>query len=364
MIQKQDSQRLRIVHIISGDRWAGAEVQAYTLLKEMHKSHDVHAIILNEYLLAEKLRIVGVKVSILDENTLSPWRIFTGLCQLLNESKPDVVHTHRQKENILGSIANRFTVRSRCIRTIHGSPEFQHRGLKLLLHRIDTLCGQWLQDNVIAVSDALGKQLLPIYGSKKVGTVYNGVPHQESSGIPDTIDFKSSAQNKTHVGIIGRLDPVKRIDMFLEMAASLLKLHSNTNWQFHVFGEGKLEAQLKQSAASLNLLENCQFHGHRTDIISCIAHLDVIVMCSDHEGLPMTALEALSLGTKFVCHSVGGLSVLLAEQRDYLVTDHNSAGYASAVVKVLRPTTAAPYLPTAYTIERTCLDTLKYYYHN
>uniref|UniRef100_UPI00257E0BBD hypothetical protein n=1 Tax=Reinekea sp. TaxID=1970455 RepID=UPI00257E0BBD len=83
--------RLRVLHILSGDLWAGAEAQAHTLLKNLRPLCDVSAILLNEGELAKRLRADDIDVTILDEARLSSRKIFTSLRVHIRQLKPDVV---------------------------------------------------------------------------------------------------------------------------------------------------------------------------------------------------------------------------------------------------------------------------------
>jgi L-malate glycosyltransferase len=67
---------------------------------------------------------------------------------------------------------------------------------------------------------------------------------------------------------------------------------------------------------------------------SCIASLDAIIMCSDHEGTPMTALEALALGTPLIAHDVGGLREILKDS-DGRVKNHQPQEYAKFVTRII-----------------------------
>ncbi len=59
-------------------------------------------------------------------------------------------------------------------------------------------------------------------------------------------------------------------------------------------------------------------------------------MCSDHEGMPMTPLEAIACGTPGVAHDVGGLhDILEGETGGLLNADHTPEGYAAAVRQLL-----------------------------
>ncbi len=65
---------------------------------------------MNEGTLADKLRSAGVPVYVLDEQKVAPARIFARLWTILRTWRPDVIHTHREKENILGFIGEPIMV--------------------------------------------------------------------------------------------------------------------------------------------------------------------------------------------------------------------------------------------------------------
>ncbi len=60
---------MRVCHIISGDIWAGAEAQTFSLIKELLSNDeiDISVIIFNEGLLSQKLTASGINVKIIDE---------------------------------------------------------------------------------------------------------------------------------------------------------------------------------------------------------------------------------------------------------------------------------------------------------
>src|SRR6185437_9942163 len=147
---------LRILHVASGDLWAGAEAQACALMSELALMPNtlVAAALMNDGILAGRLRGAGVSVTIFDERRLSAARIFRGLRGLMLIWKPDVVHTHRAKENILGAVAAFTSGRIPSIRTVHGANEQWPRGLVArarhrLLASLDRLCAVHLQRRVI-----------------------------------------------------------------------------------------------------------------------------------------------------------------------------------------------------------------------
>jgi glycosyltransferase involved in cell wall biosynthesis len=341
---------LRVLHIVSGDLWAGAEAQVFTLLSQLQLMAAPKVVLLNPGELADRLRQLNIPVVILPEANMSSLQIFAHLLKIIYTFKPHVVHTHRQKENILGGAAffiNRLLGRAAVsVRTVHGAPEFIPRGLGRVQEYLNTWVGRHIQAQLIAVSEDLQGKLLATFKPNKLTLVRNGVDEQSLRAL---LPADTSAENTVNLGIVGRLEAVKRVDLFLAMAAQLMVLAPEIPWQFHVVGDGSLAAQLKATAVSLGIDDRVQFHGQVNPVAPLLARLNVIVMCSDHEGTPMVALEALALGIPLVAHKVGGLAELLAGREQLLVSDHSPQGYANKLLAYWRAPGEPVHLPHEYT---------------
>lgn len=333
---------IRVLHVISGDLWAGAEAQAYTLISKLVAMPDteVAAVLMNEGELAEKLRGVGATVLVADERKLGPLRILALLRRFMRNWRPDIIHTHREKENVLGALANLIAGNVPSIRTAHGASEHPAwtgwRGARQgIIAGLDRWCARSLQQRIIAVSTELARSLAKELPAGKIVVIENGVDPVDLAALVGAAvtDYRAAEPESVHVGIAGRLVPVKRVDLFLDTAARLEESRPERKWRFHVFGEGPLREQLEDRAAQLGIRDRVTFHGHRQDIAQCIAGLDVIVMCSDHEGMPMIALEAAALGVPTVAHAVGGLLDVAA--KDLLVKEHDAGGYMHGVLSAL-----------------------------
>lgn len=331
---------LRILHIASGDLWAGAEVQAFTLMSHLTRvpGAEIAAVLLNDGMLAAKLRSTGIEVHVIDERQIGAAGILFRLRRVLEIWRPDVVHTHRLKENILGALANRLGPNVPCVRTTHGGNE-RHNGwgarsvFKRAALRLDRWCGRTLQQRVVAVSERLGRDLASSFGADKVIVIENGIDAAAVRSEQGVAEFRAADPDVVHIGIIGRLVPVKRVDLFIGMAVRLKAAQGGRTWRFHVFGDGPLRATLGALAQRLKVADDVVFHGHREDIATCMGGLDVLVNCSDHEGMPMTALEASALGVPLVAHAVGGLPNVVPQE--FLVVRHDAAGYGEGVLRAL-----------------------------
>ena len=154
---------MKILQFASGDLWAGAEVQLYYLSCEIAKYKDIEYIVvlLNEGQLADELRSSGIKVVIFDESSLSSIAIFMKLYKLVRTFRPDVIHTHRSKENVIGGVVSLLSM-AKSVRTAHGASEFTDQPFSLrrfVIGQLDKFAGHFLQKKIVAVSQELSIKL-------------------------------------------------------------------------------------------------------------------------------------------------------------------------------------------------------------
>lgn len=333
---------LKVIHVASGDLWGGAEAQLLTLAKQLQARSNVEVtvVLLNYGQLEERLAEHKISTIVFDEQKMGFLSILVGLIKLFNEKRPQVIHSHRQKENILASLANVLTVRAKCLRTQHGAPEFQYSWRQLhkkIQQRLDTFCGRFLQSKVIAVSEELAEKLKTSFPGIHIEVIENGVDQELLKSNCAIAPFKREQPTARHVGIVGRLVPVKRIDLFLAMAKAFIANEAHdSDVQFHIIGDGPLRVELEQQAESLAISNRVTFHGHINNIADYIFSLDILMMCSDHEGLPMTLLEAMALDTPIISYNAGALVPYLAKEcGGVLSAAHESVAYSDSLKKLL-----------------------------
>jgi len=304
---------IRILHVASGDLWAGAEAQVAQLMGALRRQPDLKlaAVLLNEGELASRIRALEIETHIIPEHSALPYAIYRRLRAFMHHWRPDVVHTHRQKENILGSLAARAAKVPVCIRTVHGAAEFGLKPWQLPrqgVRQLDRWTARKLQQKTVAVSEQLASTLAAALPEASVCVISNGIDVEgtrRAASPPIRL-----AANLSHVAFIGRLVPVKRLDVFLMAAAELLR-HEPDKYLFHIIGDGPLRADLEKLSVTLGISNHCEFHGFQVKAQRWLAAMDCLVLTSDHEGLPMTCLEAMALGVPVVAHAVGGLPSLL-----------------------------------------------------
>ena len=338
----EKSELIKALHIASGDLWAGAEVQLFTLVKTLNTKPDitVEVILLNHGRLEQELEKIGVNVTVLDEEKLNGVKILFRLISALRKIKPDVIHTHRVKENILGCVAALLVGNIPTLRTAHGAPEHKpawHQIPKRAILFVDRLCGRFLQKKIIAVSYDLAEILKKNFPENKIKVIENGVDLITISSIERSVDLDINPESSYRIGMAGRLVPVKRVDIFIKAAAELLSNHPELNISFHIFGDGPLQTELTALNLKLNTEKEVCFEGHCENIQQELADLDVLLITSDHEGLPMVLLEAMALKTPVIAHAVGGIPKVLNQgECGSLVLKHQPSAYADAIYHLIK----------------------------
>ncbi|SFM53716.1 glycosyltransferase [Marinobacter zhejiangensis] len=336
MTMTNQASPLVVTHIVSGDIWAGAEAQVYTLCKALAETNGIvtTAVVFNEGILSQKLQALGIHVEIADETRLNGFQIIGRIRRHCLDYKTQVVHTHGFKENVLGIAGKELARVPSSVRTIHGNPETQAKSLtKRLTHKLDIVLSRYRQQAIIAVSTQLYESLTPLFPGK-VHKIFNFIDIDALRRSHAAMEIEPVPSATKVLGIVGRLMPVKRIDIFIKTIAELNR--QGICCLGVIIGSGPLEAELKQLVQDLDIGDLISFKGFVNPAFQEIRELDVLLMTSDHEGLPMTLLEALALETPVVAHCVGGIPEVLGNGANgWLVDAQSPQTYASKLAPLL-----------------------------
>lgn len=341
MATSDSDKKLVVTHIVSGDIWAGAEAQAFQLISGLQANGVIKptAVVFNSGVLFDKLEALGIDVTLADESALSPLGQIKAICKHLREHSTDILHTHGFKENVLGTAARYLTGVKRSVQTIHGSPESQstwRAPKKKLTHLLDRVMTGFCQDAVVAVSQHLKTVLEPRYPNKTV-VIRNFIDTDEIlTAPPEQPDDLRQLDTPYRITLVGRCVPVKRIDLFIDTIASLRNDHK-LEVEGSICGDGPLLETMKQYANTKGVAKFIHFRGFVQDMEPEWASIDALVMPSDHEGLPMTLLEALLRKVPVVAHNAGGIpEVLDFGNSGVLVDNHSATGYADKLAQLIK----------------------------
>jgi L-malate glycosyltransferase len=305
---------MRVCHIMSADLWAGAEVQLATTAASLMNQPGVQlsAVLLNEGQLASELRRLGVPVAVVDETRTNALGIVFALVKFLREQRIELVHTHRYKDTVLGLMAARIAGVPHAVRTMHGlrEPMTGWAHVKFGVYEaLEKRALHYCADQVIAVSKHMAGILRRSgYPADRITHIHNGIDvgAVRSTRHQQDVRRELGVDPETYlIGTVGRLSPVKGHSGFLR--AARLVLHKQPRAKFLIVGDGPLSAELHAMAVALRIDGACLFAGHRTDVHDLLSAMNVFVLPSLSEGIPMALLEAMALGVPVVATSVGGV---------------------------------------------------------
>lgn len=223
---------------------------------------------------------------------------------------PLVVHSHNLAAWQYAALAARG-IGVPHVHTEHGSNP-HHGGL------INRLRNRFLlraTDAIVAVSrDTAGeltaKQRIP---AGRILVIPNGVSlvHaapsraqvRERLGIPGDV---------TVIGTVGRLAEIKGQDRLIRAFAAMDGIG---NAQLLIVGDGPRRDALKELASELGVSDRTIFSGFRPDARDCLAALDLFVLPSRSEGLPVALLEAMAADIPVAATSVGDVAQVLDSGR-------------------------------------------------
>jgi glycosyltransferase involved in cell wall biosynthesis len=252
-----------------------------------------------------------------------------------------ILHAHRYKENFIGALLACAEPRVRLVKTQHGRTETLPgiAGAKQwLAHTIDRLTMRYADDVVISVSSQLTGYLNKYVSPDRIAVIPNGIDLASVNcalSRPEAKKQLGIPEDARVVGFVGRLERVKRLDIFVHTAHEILKQVAST--KFVIAGSGREEKHLRQLIAQQGLEDHFILLGHHDDTSAIVRAMDLLLLTSDHEGLPMILLEAMALGTLVIAHKVGGIpEVLTHRQTGFLFEDRNPTTVARLCIEALQ----------------------------
>lgn len=212
-----------------------------------------------------------------------------------------IVHSHFcQMDAIIFPIAKKYGVQH-CISHSHNT-KFSDYKIRAIRNRIMCIPIKKVADTWAACSIKAGRAL---YGknfinSEKKLIITNAVDCDKYSYKPDIrnkLRKQMGLSNKVVIGNVGSLKPQKNQKYLLEIFAQLLKISTDKEkYRLLIVGDGNLKEELVNYASKLNISKYVSFLGQRNDVEQLLQVMDIFVLPSLYEGLPVIGIEAQAAG--------------------------------------------------------------------
>ncbi|MEP6890769.1 MAG: glycosyltransferase [Nitrospirota bacterium] len=310
---------ISICHVAIGDLWAGAEVQLKVLLSKLVQKQEFNlsVILFNGGRLGKEIQELGIPVTVFPETKWTSARIFFELIRMFKESDVQLVHTHKYKDTILAAPAARLCGITHVVRTVHGlrEPFEGMQALKMSLYEsIERSVHRHCVEAVIGVSSQIERKYQAGSDVSRVTCIRNGIDLEGKPVRTDRWRTRKDLNVDSEtclIGTVGRLTPVKGI-LYLLQATRML-LHQGASVKVLVVGDGGIRKDLETQTRALGISENVVFLGHREDTEELLQALDIFVLPSLSEGIPMALLEAMAASRAVVASRVGGIPEIVED---------------------------------------------------
>jgi glycosyltransferase involved in cell wall biosynthesis len=143
----------------------------------------------------------------------------------------------------------------------------------------------------------------------------------------------SENANQTIVGAMARLVPQKGVDLLIRTVSSVSSEFPNV--RYVIAGDGPMEQDLKALAKAEGVADRVEFAGYVDDCHAFLASLDVFVLPSRWEGLPLVVLLAGAVGTPVVSFDVGGVGEVIDGRTGWLVSGGDVDALTSTIIACL-----------------------------
>jgi glycosyltransferase involved in cell wall biosynthesis len=290
--------------------------------------------------MAAELKALPLKVFPVRAVQWSAFQEIGRLWGILRSFRPDILHCHLFRATLVGAPLARLAGVPVVLETYHGREVWRHGPLQGRFF-VDRFISRYV-DHTIAVSEAAARFLREGKGipSQKITVIPNGrdlhtfVPGNEHTkralqqrlGIPDSAPV---------LGVVGRLEAQKGHRFLVEALPQVLTDFPDT--RLLLVGEGSLRSTLEAQVSTLGIRNRVIFAGFQPDISAYLDAMDIVVLPSLHEGMPLVAIEAAAMAKPMVATAVDGTAEVVQHgTTGLLVPPAAPAPLAEAILTLLR----------------------------
>lgn len=334
----------KITFIITGLAVGGAETMLLKLLQNIDRSiFNVSVICLSSRgALAEKFELNNIKVYTLNMKAGLPSPIkFIKLLKLLHYLKPELVQTWMYHADLLGGLASRLLNVRPVVWNIRQA-DISLQGTKKLTSIIMKICAfisNYIPAQILTCSNLAYKVHSEIgYNRDKMDVIPNGFDleffqrdHKARLYLRSELGIPSQAPV---IGIVGRYDPLKNHQGFIDMAQKVLVAKPNTHFLLAGTGIDHDNPFLVEAIAHTGNVSNFHLLGRRDDIPAVMSTLDVLVSSSHSEAFPNVLGEAMACEVPCAVTDVGD-SAEIVGSTGRVVAAGNMDALANKVLELL-----------------------------
>ena len=327
--------RVKVLQLISSGGYYGAESMLLNLCASQEQSGCENSLLIFYNVRVpnvefyERARRRGLSVRMVHCNGRADWRAVRQIEEYIQEDAVDLVHTHGYKADLYGYLAAwrcHKPVVATCHNWVGGTAAlgiYNHLD-RMALKKFNALA---------AVSEKVAQRLLAFgVPAEKIKTIANGID-VAAFERPEPLPLLK-AEGGPVVGVVARLDLQKGFEYLLRAARKLCKTFPGL--KIVIVGEGPDRSAIEEMIGEYGLQSKVILAGQQSNMPVFYAAMDICVLPSLNEGLPMTILEAMAASKPVIATRVGAIpSVIKDGEHGLLVDPKDSEGLRNAIASLL-----------------------------
>jgi glycosyltransferase involved in cell wall biosynthesis len=327
---------MKIVQILPSLDLGGMERLAVDLARQQKAEGHEPSIYCTSHpgLFAPEAEAAGVPVHSFGKTTGFSLRLVRDLVRRLRADRPHVLHAHNALVLHYALAAARLAGVPVVVNTRHGG----NMNWDPHCERIWRCCVPWA-DAVIFISEGVRDYYVTRdhLARRNTSVIYNGINLHKFSARPAPL---ATTLSRFRVGCVGRLVPAK--DHVTLIRAFALVASMMPDAELHILGDGPCRPVISQTAESLGIANQVFLHGVSHDVAGFLSTLDLFVLSSIDEGLPISLMEAMAAGLPVVSTRLTGLTELAPEN---VVAGYCPPGQPDSLAEHILRAAARPDLP-------------------
>ncbi|GBC84981.1 GDP-mannose-dependent alpha-(1-6)-phosphatidylinositol monomannoside mannosyltransferase [bacterium HR11] len=332
---------MNVLHVINTLSAGGAELHLLTLCRYLKQAGvEVVVAYLKEGRGSRPLQCdfeaAGIPVFNLRGDGVRFVRPWLRLRRLLKQEKPDILHTHLPRADLLGFLACRSGFSGSWVCSVHGIYANHWRGRRAL-----PLFGPvWRRaDRIIAISKAVREWLVQGFGlpPEKVQVVYYGIELERWVSPAQDLRSAWGLEGRLLIGSVGRLEPVKGHDLLIRAMPAVVREFPQTTLLIAGHDPWSYGRVLERLVIQLGMDRHVRFLGFQSDIPSFLHSIDVFALASRSEGFGQVIIEAMAAGKPVVASKIAPLTEIIRHgETGLLVKPGDPNEFAEGVAWILK----------------------------
>ncbi len=315
--------KIKVLQGIRQGKIGGGESYLLSLIENLNRD-EFEPVVLSftDGPMIDRLEKMGVKTYVVHTEKPFDVRVWKKVKQIIEKENIDIVHAHgtRAMSNMFSAAKNK---RLPLLYTCHGWSF--HKGQNPIIKALRIQSEKYLtrQSNVnICGAKTNREEAQKIFGSFDAEIIYNSIDSQKFNPYGKYKDVRRELEvheNEILIGSVARFtlqkQPLQLIQSFAEVSKQV------PNAKLVMVGDGELKPAVSKLIEKLQLEQKVILQPFRQDIPDVLAGIDIFVLPSLWEGLPIALLEALSMGKAVVATNVNGTPEVVEHNKNGILVD-------------------------------------------